>query len=152
MLLPKINKKGVALTIAIAMLLIAVTMETAFMVLFYNNYRLSDKYLNEVKAFYYAYGGYILALEEAKNGVEYSGSIVLPTTTISVTIDVKSTTSYPEDGKIITPYEITSYAETATGEMIERKGKTKLKAWVEKITPDNKLRLTFWREVEPKIE
>lgn len=144
------KSKGLALVVAIAILAISVVLEIAFIMLFYNNYRLSEKLLNEIKAYYYAYGGYVYGLNQARLGITLSGPINLPATDIFVNLRVSLTNTYFDGTNWIESYEIVSYAETASGEKRERPGKAKTKAWVERIVGNNKIRLYFWREVEPK--
>jgi hypothetical protein len=170
-----INRKGIALIVAIAMLLVATILQIAYIALFYNNYRASEVLVRKIKSYYYTYGALNRVLEtiyEANKDVEAGEPLpyTIPQEGTSTFTPLTINYSYrieplgppyeyidPTTGLLVRPYRITVKAPAVGSAEIE--AYSKINYWIHYVvedatttpaTPVDKIKSVFFQEVIPE--
>ena len=157
------GKRGIALIVAIAMLLVATILQVAYIALFYNNYRASEILVKKIKSYYYTYGALnrVLAAIYEANGVvtAQEGTQQLTPLTINYYYKIE-----PQGGEytdpatgLIRPFKITVKAPAE--DTAEIKAYSQINYWCRYIvkntttfpnpTSVDKIETVFFQEVIP---
>ena len=170
----KIEKRGVALIVAIAMLLVATILQVAYIALFYNNYRASEILVKKIKSYYYTYGALNRVLETiygANEGVETGEPLPFLTTQEGTQQLTPLTINYyykiepqgpnyeyidPATGLVVRPFKVTVKAPAE--DTAEIKAYSQINYWCHYIvedttttppTPVDKIETVFFQDVIP---
>ena len=157
-------KKGIALVVAIAMLLMASLMQVAYIALYYNNYRMAQKLLRNVKSHYYAYAAQNAILDyildqggEIDQDCDASGTLLFQDKTISYTAwidnlvwtDTNPNSFYIDsEGHKIYPYHI--WCQAGSGGAGDINVSSRINLWINYDATDSKFKEIFWQMVKPQ--
>ncbi|RKY36133.1 MAG: hypothetical protein DRP73_03890 [Candidatus Omnitrophota bacterium] len=156
----RMGKRGIALIVAIAMLLVATILQVAYIALFYNNYRASEILVKKIKSYYYTYGALnrVLAAIYEANGVvtAQEGTQQLTPLTINYYYKIEpqgGEYTDPATGLVVRPFKITVKAPAE--DTAEIKAYSQINYWCHYIVEDttsnpvNKIKTVFFQEVIP---
>ena len=166
------RKRGIALIVAIAMLLVATILQVAYIALFYNNYRASEILVKKIKSYYYTYGALNRVLEriyDANKDVEtgeplpfvtpQEGTQQLTPLTINYYYKIEPQGGEYTDsgtGLVVRPFKVTVKAPAE--DTAEIKAYSQINYWCHYIiedtttsppTPVDKIKTVFFQEVIP---
>ncbi len=159
----RMRERGIALIVAIAMLLVATILQVAYIALFYNNYRASEILVKKIKSYYYTYGA-LNRVREAiynANGVVTTQEGTQQLTPLPINYYYKiepqgGEYTDPATGLVVRPFKVTVKAPAE--DTAEIKAYSQINYWCHYIvedsttsppTPVDKIETIFFQEVIP---